>query len=105
MILLLAVASLLPAKELSYDPSRVSDKVETRLTSFSYEDREVPLKVYLPQGKPAPVILLSHGLLFAVHIVISLSVSVATSLHKLSKLLMSHVFLCSRLPLHMDNNL
>ncbi|MGJ8725625.1 MAG: alpha/beta hydrolase family protein [Roseibacillus sp.] len=35
----------------------------TKLTSFSYGEREVPLKVYLPESeKAAPVVLLSHGL-------------------------------------------
>ncbi|MEP4077822.1 alpha/beta hydrolase family protein [Haloferula sp.] len=55
---------LLPAlaADPKYDPSRRPEKTETHLTSFTYSDREVPLKVYLPATKPAPVILLSHGL-------------------------------------------
>ena len=50
------------AAELSYDPSSSKGKVATELTSFRYGEREVPLKIYLPEQKPAPVILLSHGL-------------------------------------------
>ena len=50
------------AGESRYDPSRVSGEVEVRRTEFSYDGREVPLKVYLPEKKRAPVILLSHGL-------------------------------------------
>ncbi|MGB6221472.1 alpha/beta hydrolase family protein [Haloferula sp.] len=50
------------AADQHYDPSRKSEKVETRLSSFTYDGREVPLKVYLPSAKTAPVILLSHGL-------------------------------------------
>lgn len=47
-----------------YDPAKVLGKVETELASFHYDEREVPLKFYLPakQVGPAPIILLSHGL-------------------------------------------
>lgn len=47
-----------------YDPAKVSGEVETELTSFQYDGREVPLKLYLPAESkgPAPLILLSHGL-------------------------------------------
>ena len=62
LILLFATATLLHAKEGVYDPGTSEGKVETQLTSFKYGDREVPLKIYLPTAKTAPVILLSHGL-------------------------------------------
>jgi predicted dienelactone hydrolase len=62
IVSLLVVVLPLLAKETPYDPSRISDHSETRLTSFEYGGREVPLKVYLPKEKPASVILLSHGL-------------------------------------------
>lgn len=46
-----------------YDPTRANQKFESQLTSFKYGEREVPLKLYLPESKdPSPVILLSHGL-------------------------------------------
>lgn len=46
-----------------YEPLEERGKVTIELTSFKYGEREVPLKVYLPESqKPAPVILLSHGL-------------------------------------------
>jgi len=55
-IVLLALTTFLAAKE-------PASKVVTKLTSFSYNGREVPLKFYLPADKkPAPLILLSHGL-------------------------------------------
>lgn len=63
--LLISLILLIPASgaESKYDPSRVAGKVETRLVSFKYGEREVPLKIYLPEArKAAPVILLSHGL-------------------------------------------
>lgn len=60
--MLLAATALLGAKDRSYDPVRGAGTVETRLTSFVYDGREVPLKIYLPAAGPAPVILLSHGL-------------------------------------------
>ncbi|MDB4259779.1 hypothetical protein N9821_01370 [Akkermansiaceae bacterium] len=63
LILFFATAFFLHAKESAYNPSTSKGKVDTRLISFTYgEAREVPLKIYLPQGKSAPVILLSHGL-------------------------------------------
>lgn len=34
----------------------------SELRSFSYSGRKVPLKFYLPAERPAPLILLSHGL-------------------------------------------
>lgn len=47
-----------------YDPSRRHGMVQTQLTKFSYgeDNREVPLKLYLPEKKNAPTIFLSHGL-------------------------------------------
>lgn len=46
-----------------YEPLKREGEVGTELTSFRYGEREVPLKVYLPEGKKvAAVILLSHGL-------------------------------------------
>lgn len=62
LILLLIATTLLHAKEGVYNPILSVGKVETQLTSFTYNGREVPLKIYLPSTKPAPVILLSHGL-------------------------------------------
>lgn len=62
LFLLIATASVAMAGKSAYDPSLASGKVETRLTEFTYGQREVPLKVYLPERKPAPLILMSHGL-------------------------------------------
>ena len=63
LIVLFALTTFLTAKEIPYDPSPADSKVVTKLTSFSYDGREVPLKIYLPANKkPAPLILLSHGL-------------------------------------------
>ena len=49
-----------------YDPSVATDKQRTSYESFTYEykgdDRTVKLRVYSPERKTAPVILLSHGL-------------------------------------------
>jgi predicted dienelactone hydrolase len=53
----------LPAKDAApYNPSLATGKVETQLLDMQYKGRKVPLKVYLPAQKNAPVILLSHGL-------------------------------------------
>lgn len=67
LFFLIASIILTQAKGAVYDPTLSPSKVETHLTSFSYNKREVPLKIYLPVGKKnsskkAPVILLSHGL-------------------------------------------
>ncbi|BCX47936.1 dienelactone hydrolase protein [Haloferula helveola] len=62
MVLLLVLSVFAAGKEISYDPASKDGEFETELTEFRYTDREVPLKVYLPEKKPAPVILLSHGL-------------------------------------------
>lgn len=78
LILLTALTStLLGAKENEsdkglYDPAMSQGQVATHLTSFNYNNRKVPLKIYLPTskanrdgtstGKAAPLILLSHGL-------------------------------------------
>ncbi|MCP5534865.1 MAG: dienelactone hydrolase [Akkermansiaceae bacterium] len=63
LIVLLSLASVLLAEKASYVPTASKSKVPTELCSFSYNGREVPLKIYLPTtGKPAPLILLSHGL-------------------------------------------
>jgi predicted dienelactone hydrolase len=60
---LLCVLLALSGKGEVYDPSVTRGEVKTRLTSFAYQERTVPLKVYLPaSGKKAPVVLLSHGL-------------------------------------------
>lgn len=62
-ITLLALATCLLAKEAPYTPTSSDAKVTTKLTSFSYNGREVPLKIYFPaKKKAAPLILLSHGL-------------------------------------------
>lgn len=46
-----------------YQPLEREGAFSVQLTEFSYQEREVPLKVYLPETTaPAPVILLSHGL-------------------------------------------
>ncbi|MBT8043888.1 MAG: hypothetical protein KJO79_02960, partial [Verrucomicrobiae bacterium] len=45
-----------------YNPSLAAGKVETHLLDMHYKGRKVPLKLYLPAQKNAPVILLSHGL-------------------------------------------
>lgn len=60
--LLLAMANVLLGDVKQYDPSMSGGQVETKLVSFRYADREVPLKIYLPTSQKAPVILLSHGL-------------------------------------------
>lgn len=62
LVLMLCVSSLVRAKEAEYNPSLGAGKVEIQRTSFSYHGREVPLKLYLPSARKAPVILLSHGL-------------------------------------------
>lgn len=61
LCLIAFVVQLLPAVA-EYNPKTSSGKVSTELTSFLYDRREVPLKIYLPEVKKAPVILLSHGL-------------------------------------------
>ncbi|GHC39843.1 alpha/beta hydrolase family protein [Roseibacillus persicicus] len=59
----LLLLSLCPLAAEDYDPLSKEGKVETKLMSFRYGGREVPLKIYLPEdSNPAPVILLSHGL-------------------------------------------
>lgn len=59
--LFLVSPSFLSAK--GYEPLIAQGKVKAELTSFHYGEREVPLKVYLPESSsPAPVVLLSHGL-------------------------------------------
>lgn len=70
LLVQLTATNLLQAKPGDYNPSLSIGKVETQLTSFSYNDREVPLKLYLPEtnktankaANRSPVILLSHGL-------------------------------------------
>ena len=44
----------------AYHPSLATGKVETQLLEMEYGGREVPMKIYLPAQKHAPVILLSH---------------------------------------------
>ncbi len=63
-ILFLFVYTVAVAGEAAYDPLVSEGSVETVLVEFTYDDREVPLKLYLPEkgSKPAPVILFSHGL-------------------------------------------
>ncbi|MFC7337995.1 alpha/beta hydrolase family protein [Haloferula chungangensis] len=61
LILIAFVLQFLPALA-DYDPKNPLGNVATELASFHYRDREVPLKIYLPEAKKAPVILLSHGL-------------------------------------------
>ncbi|MEM7383807.1 MAG: dienelactone hydrolase [Verrucomicrobiota bacterium] len=60
-LILLATVTWLQGKE-PYDPKGSPGGVQTRLVSFTYQGREVPLRCYLHEVKPAPVILLSHGL-------------------------------------------
>ncbi|MBK1832334.1 hypothetical protein JIN77_16465 [Verrucomicrobiaceae bacterium R5-34] len=64
LLALLALSTCLIAKEEKpYQPTAADSQIVTRLTSFSYNGREVPLKIYLPPTQqPAPLILLSHGL-------------------------------------------
>lgn len=62
ILLILALTGTLAAGTPGYDPAGSIGKFETKLTSFIHDGREVPLKIYLPAKKPAPVILLSHGL-------------------------------------------
>ncbi|MCH7225394.1 alpha/beta hydrolase family protein [Haloferula sp. A504] len=62
LFLLLVATSVGFAVESRYDPSRAPGGVEVMRTEFSHDGREVPLKIYLPDEMPAPVILLSHGL-------------------------------------------
>ena len=65
LFFLLAATILTQAKDVTYNPARSEGKVEVLLKSFSYDGREVPLKIYLPTAsktKGSPVILLSHGL-------------------------------------------
>lgn len=59
----LSAVPMLSAKDAAaYNPSLAAGKVETRLLDMDYKGRKVPLKLYLPTQKNAPVILLSHGL-------------------------------------------
>lgn len=61
--ILLALTTSLLAKESTYTPLKADTQVTTKLTSFSYSGRKVPLKIYFPNTqKPSPLILLSHGL-------------------------------------------
>ncbi|MFK7766402.1 MAG: alpha/beta hydrolase family protein [Mariniblastus sp.] len=47
----------------SYDPLQAIAKAEVKDDQFTYDDRNVPLRVYLPESsEPSPVLLLSHGL-------------------------------------------
>jgi predicted dienelactone hydrolase len=70
LFLLLASSLFIQAAKPVYDPTTSDGKVEIQLRSFTYEGREVPLKIYLPVTTQAtkntkslpPVILLSHGL-------------------------------------------
>jgi len=61
-VLCFALGAILPATASSYDPLENPGEVTTRLTSFQYGDRTVPLKIHLPDAERAPVLLLSHGL-------------------------------------------
>jgi predicted dienelactone hydrolase len=50
---------------IDYDPSTSSEAISVQDAEFEYgdDDRQVPLKIYLPESrKPCPVILFSHGL-------------------------------------------
>lgn len=63
MVLGLWMSALLGlAADTRYDPLKAIGQVGVERTEFTYDQREVPLKVYLPQQQPAPLILLSHGL-------------------------------------------
>ena len=47
-----------------YNPSRSEGKVTVETTKFSYgpDNRQVPLRIYMPEQSNAPVVLFSHGL-------------------------------------------
>ena len=52
-----------PTLASAYSPLERGGEVTTELTLLSYDKREVPLKIYLPEREDtAPVVLLSHGL-------------------------------------------
>ena len=63
LILATAFTCQMPRVVEKYDPGESDGKVEVVRTEFKYEDRTVPLKFYLPEGKKnSAMIVLSHGL-------------------------------------------
>ena len=51
------------ADAVDYDPSKTTGTVVVKDDQFTYDSREVPLRLYLPESTAAtPVLLLSHGL-------------------------------------------
>ncbi|MFK8114302.1 MAG: alpha/beta hydrolase family protein, partial [Rubripirellula sp.] len=47
----------------SYDPMQAVARVEVKDDQFTYDGRNVPLRLYVPDSSgPSPVLLLSHGL-------------------------------------------
>lgn len=64
-MLLLLIIALTTFPSDGYDPRQSSGEVSVKDTEFVYgkENREVPLRIYLPESKEAsPVLLFSHGL-------------------------------------------
>lgn len=64
---LLLLTSHAPATTAAYDPLAVSEDTEPEILDLKVldkdRDRELPIRVYLPQSNsPAPVVLFSHGL-------------------------------------------
>ncbi len=62
LLCLLVATSLSLAGEVRYDPLQAAGEFQVHRTSFTYDQREVPLKIYLPGQARAPLILFSHGL-------------------------------------------
>lgn len=62
-MLTLALGCHAVAETISYDPSMTTETVFVKDDQFSYDSREVPLRIYLPEStSAAPVLLFSHGL-------------------------------------------
>lgn len=62
LLCLLVAISVSLAGEAHYDPLQAAGEFQVHRTAFTYDQREVPLKIYLPGQQRAPLILLSHGL-------------------------------------------
>ena len=62
-VFLLLAPGTTTAQQVTYDPSITMAKVTVDEDRFSYDGREVPLRLYLPDSSaPSPVVLFSHGL-------------------------------------------
>ena len=66
MFLLLALALVPAAQEKAYDPLSVDPNFHAQTQDLTVHDatrnRDIPVRLYLPNEKSAPVVLFSHGL-------------------------------------------